>query len=151
MLNRYNPLVRLVCFVLAAVVLYQLSRLLRPRDQALAAFHPSAIQLRSFSPDTNFLPSEVEARIEKIKESQVLGQIIKPPKAVPALLGIAGRDVFIRAPDGQTGMVQEGEEVGGVKLLRVGTNRVLIQYEGNTNELTVFEGFGSESLLQKEK
>ena len=151
MLNRYNPLVRLVCFVLAAVVLYQLSRLLRPRDQALAAFHPGNIQLRSFSPDTNSLPSEVQARIERISESQILGQIMKPPKSMPALLGIAGRDVFIRAPDGQTGMVQEGEEFGGVKLLRVGTNRVLIQYEGKTNELTVFEGFGSESLLPKEK
>jgi hypothetical protein len=151
MLNRYNPLLRLVCFVLAAVVLYQVARLIRPRGQALAAFSPGKIQVQPFAPDTNAIPAEVQARIDKIKSSQILGQIVTPPKMMPSLLGIAGRDVFIRSPDGQTGLVQEGEEFGGVKLLRVGTNRVLIQYEGKTNELTVFEGFGSESLLGKEK
>ena len=151
MLNRSQPFLRLLCLLLAAVILYQLSRLIRPGGQALAAFHPGKIELSPFSPDTNSIPAAVQARLDKIKSSQILGQIITPPKIMPALMGIAGRDVFLRAPNGQTGLVQEGEEFGGVKLLRVGTNRVLIEYEGKTNELTVFEGFGSESLLRKEK
>ena len=68
-----------------------------------------------------------------------------------ALLGIAGRDAFIRAPSGQTGLLREGDELGGVKLLQIGTNRVLIEHEGQKKELTVFSGFGSESLLLKGK
>ena len=47
-----------------------------------------------------------------------------------ALLGIAGKDVFLRAPNGQTGLIREGEELGGVKLLRIGMNRVLIEQDG---------------------
>jgi hypothetical protein len=48
-------------------------------------------------------------------------------------------------------LVREGDVVGGVKLLRIGTNRVLIEHEGQTKELTLFSGFGSETLLPKEK
>lgn len=150
MLERLNPLLRIVCLLLAAVVLYELSRLLVPRGQALAAFVPGRVEFKAGLPagETNALPSEAQARIDKIKTSQILGQVVTRPPAQPALLGIAGNDVFIRAPNGQTGLVQPGEEFGGVKLLQIGVNRVLILYEGKTNELTVFEGFGSESLLK---
>ena len=153
MLERYNPWLRIACFVLAAIVLYELARLVRPAGQALAAFQPGNVAFHQGLPaaGTNAFPAEIAARIDKIKTSGILGQVIMRPPAMPALLGIAGRDVFIRAPNGQTGLAQEGEEFGGVKVLRVGTNRVLIQYEGKTNELTVFEGFGSDSLLGKEK
>ena len=68
-----------------------------------------------------------------------------------ALLGIGDKDVFLRAPNGQTGLLKEGDELGGVKLLLIGTNRVLIEHEGQQKELTVFAGFGSETLLPKEK
>ena len=91
------------------------------------------------------LPPAVQARIEQIKESEILGPVIRPMPM--ALLGIAGRDAFLRAPDGQTGLVREGAELGGIKLLRIGTNRVLIEHEGQQKELTVFSGFGSGSLL----
>ena len=37
-----------------------------------------------------------------------------------ALLGIAGRDAFLRAPNGQTGIVKVGDELGGIKLLQIG-------------------------------
>jgi hypothetical protein len=67
-----------------------------------------------------------------------------------ALLGIAGRDVILRAPNGQTGLLRAGEELGGVRLLRIGTNRVLIEHEAQQKELTLFSGFGSETLLGKE-
>lgn len=153
MLERYNPVLRLLCFVLAALVLYELARLVRPRGQAFAAFQPDKIDYQPAPStwDTNALPPVTQARIEIIKSSQILGQIVTHPPARPTLLGIAGRDVFIRTPDGQTSLFREGDESGGIKLLRVGTNRVLIQFEGKTNELTIFEGFGSESFLGKEK
>src|SRR5262245_54153811 len=95
------------------------------------------------------LPPEISARIDRVTQSEILGSIIRPLPM--ALLGIAGQDAFLRAPNGQTGLLKEGEELGGVKLLRIGTNRVLIEHEGQQKELTVFSGFGSETLLPKQK
>ena len=60
----------------------------------------------------------------------------------------AGKFRFtLRAPNGQTGLLKEGDELGGVKLLRVGTNRVMIEHEGQQKELTVFSGLGGATLL----
>ena len=95
------------------------------------------------------LPPAIQTRVDRIIQSEVLGPVMRPLPM--ALLGIAGKDAFIRAPNGQTGLLREGEELGGVKLLQIGTNRVLIELEGHTNELSVFSGFGSETLLPKEK
>jgi hypothetical protein len=47
--------------------------------------------------------------------------------------------------------MSEGGEMGGLKMLRIGTNRVLVEHEGQQKELTIFSGFGSESLLPKGK
>ncbi len=91
------------------------------------------------------LPPEVQALVDKIRNSQILGMEMKPPPM--ALLGIAGKDVFLRSPTGQTGIIREGEQLGGVKLLRIGINRVLVEFENQQSELTIFSGFGSESLL----
>ncbi len=66
-----------------------------------------------------------------------------------ALLGIAGRDAFLRTPSGQTQLLREGAEADGIRLLRIGTNRVLIEQAGQKVELTIFAGFGGESLLPK--
>jgi hypothetical protein len=93
------------------------------------------------------LPPRIKTRVEYITQSEILGQIVRPMPM--ALLGIADKDVFLRAPDGQTGTIKEGDELGGVKLLRVGTNRILIEYEGEKKELTIFSGLGSETLLPK--
>ena len=68
-----------------------------------------------------------------------------------ALLGIAGKDAFIRTPNGQTGLLREGEELGGIKLLKIGTNRVLIEQDKQEKELTLFSGFGSDTLLPKKE
>lgn len=68
-----------------------------------------------------------------------------------ALLGIAGKDALIRSPQGQTGFVREGAELGGIKLLRIGTNRVLIEHEGQKKELMLFSGFGGASLMPQGK
>ena len=66
-----------------------------------------------------------------------------------AFLGVLGDSAIIRTTTGQTGLVKEGSELGGVKLLKIGINRVLVEQEGTQKELTVFSGFGSVSLLQK--
>jgi hypothetical protein len=95
------------------------------------------------------LPPEIAAMVEKIKTSQILGPDVKPPPM--ALLGIAGKDVFLRAPNGQTGILREGEDLGGVKLIRVGTNRVIVEENKQQKELTIFEGFGGQTLLKKDK
>jgi hypothetical protein len=100
----------------------------------------------SGSKDPNLSPA-VQARIDKIVQSEILGAIVRPLPM--ALLGVAGRDAFIRAPNGQTGLVREGEEFGGLKLLRIDINRVLIEHEGQQKELTLFQGLGSETLLPR--
>ena len=94
------------------------------------------------------LPPAVQARVDRIVESEILGPFIRPMPM--ALLGIAGEDAFLRAPDGQTGMVREGAELGAIKLLRIGTNRVLVEENGEKKELTLFAGMGGESLLPPE-
>ena len=87
----------------------------------------------------------VQARIERIIQSEILGPVQRPLPM--ALLGIAGPDVFLRAPNGQSGLVRIGGNVGGIKLLRIGTNRVLVEEAGVKKDLTIFDGSGSESFL----
>jgi hypothetical protein len=89
--------------------------------------------------------SNLQVRVEQISKSEILGQIPKPPPM--ALIGIAGEDVILRAPNGQSGMIRVGEELGGVKLLRFSTNRAVVEVEGEEKELTIFSGLGSETML----
>ncbi|MGO8697978.1 MAG: hypothetical protein ACLQVY_09710 [Limisphaerales bacterium] len=93
------------------------------------------------------LPPAVQSRVDKIIESEILGPVMHPQPM--ALLGIADEDVFLRLTNGQTGPVKVGHEFGGIKLLRIGMNRVLIEQDGEKKELTLFGGLGSESLLPK--
>ncbi len=167
MLERSEIFLKGACLVLLVILLYQGSRLVIRRDSlarlsipalpslpdnpdAQAAEKPTNAMSRTEPPrlQTN-LPPAISARIERITQSEILGSIIRPLPM--ALLGIAGPDAFVRAPNGQTGLLKEGEELGGVKLLRIGTNRVLIEHEGQQKELSVFSGFGSETLLPKQK
>jgi hypothetical protein len=94
------------------------------------------------------LPPDVQARVDRIVHSEILAPFMHPMPM--ALLGIAGNDAFLRGPDGQTGMIKEGAELGAVKLLRIGTNRVLVEENGGKKELTLFAGMGGESLLPPE-
>jgi len=95
------------------------------------------------------LAPAIQARVDRITQSEIFGTVIRPLPM--ALLGIAGNNALLRAPNGQTGLIKEGEELGGVKLLRIGTNRVLIEHEQQEKELTLFSGFGSETLMPKVK
>lgn len=89
----------------------------------------------------------VQARLDRIIQSEVLGPV---PRPMPlALLGIAGTDAFIRTTNGMSGLVHEGAEFGGIRLVRVGVNRVLVDDAGTLKELTIFNGAGGESLLPK--
>lgn len=93
------------------------------------------------------LPPLEQARIDKIVQSEILAPVIRPQPM--GLLGIAGLDAFVRTPSGQKVILREGGIADGVKILRVGTNRVLIEHAGETKELMIFSGLGGESLLPK--
>ncbi len=93
------------------------------------------------------IPPLIQARIDKITQSELLAPVFHPPPM--ALLGIAGRDAFLRTPNGQMSLLREGGEADGLKLLRIGTNRVLVEHAGEKKELMIFDGLGGESLLPK--
>ena len=93
------------------------------------------------------LPPEVQARVDRIIDSEIFGPIMRPMPM--ALIGIAGDEAFIRATNGQTGPVKVGGELGGIKLLQIGINRVLVEADGEKKELTLFDGVGGESLMPK--
>ena len=95
------------------------------------------------------LPPEIQTRLDRIIDSEIIAPVMRPLPM--ALLGIAGTDVFLRAANGQTGLIKEGEELGGIKLVRIGINRVLVEQQGEQKELTIFSGLGSESLLSTKK
>jgi hypothetical protein len=165
MREQSGSLLKLLCLALAALVFFQFSRLWLRRN-SLGEFRSAAPSFQSAAgvdsrkdPDTNStsrpqtqnppppVPPAVQARIDRVTQSEILAPVIRPLPM--ALLGIAGRDAFLRAPNGQTGLIREGEDLGGIKLLRIGTNRVLIEHEGQKKELLMFGGFGSETLLPK--
>lgn len=156
MRDRLGSILRGACIILAVLVVFQFTRELFGRGP-LEGFDlsnripPGVASLNSTNPPGKApsLPPEVQARVEKIKESEILGMVMRPPPM--AVLGIAGKDVILRAPNGQTGLIRVGEELGGVKLLRIGTNRVLIEHENQTKELTIFQGFGGETLISQGK
>jgi hypothetical protein len=93
------------------------------------------------------LPPEVQARVNRIIDSEILGPTVRPMPI--ALIGIADQEAFIQATNGQTGPVKVGGEIGGIKLLRIGINRVLVEEDGEKKELTLFGGIGGESLMPK--
>jgi hypothetical protein len=100
------------------------------------------------SPKTD-LPPEIKARVDRIYESELFGMVMRPQPM--ALQGIMGNSAILRTPSGQTGLVKEGDSLGEIKLLRIGINRVLVEQDGKKSELTIFEGFGGESLMPKDK
>jgi hypothetical protein len=88
----------------------------------------------------------VKTRISRVTDSEILGPVIRPQPM--ALLGIAGTVAFLRSDSGQTGLVKPGDSLDDLKLLQIGINRVLIEQNGQKKELTIFSGYGGESLLQ---
>jgi hypothetical protein len=95
------------------------------------------------------LPFDIQARVDRIYESELFGQVMHPMPA--GLMGIAGNMAFLRSSSGQTGLVKEGDSLGEMKLLRIGINRVLVEEKGEQKELMIFDGYGGESLLSKKE
>ena len=120
-----------------------------PSKSAMAGMNPNPSAPRGGSGGKSDLPPEIKARVDRIYESEMFGQIMRPQPM--ALQGIAGNSAFLRSPSGQTGLVKEGDSLGEIKLLRIGINRVLVEQDGKKTELTIFEGYGGESLMPKDK
>jgi len=93
------------------------------------------------------LDPPVLARVNKVRDSELFGPVMHPQPI--GLAGIAGDYAFLRMPSGQPAMVKEGESQEGIKLVRIGINRVLIEQDGKQSELMIFEGYGGESLMPK--
>jgi hypothetical protein len=161
--ERYNGPLKIVCAALALLLVFQISQLFARKDPLTDVSNlparspspppgagvrgPSSSMIEPLSP----IAPETQSRIDRIVQSEILGVVsaAKPPPM--ALLGIGGKDAFLRAPNGQTGLLREGDELGGIKLLKIGTNRVLIEQDKQQKELTLFSGFGSDTLLPKKE
>ena len=115
----------------------------RRRHRVPALLCP-ALACRS-GPAATPLDPLVSARLDKIIQSELLGPV--PHPMPPALMGIAGLDAFVRTSSGMSGLVHEGADFGGMKLLRIGTNRVLVEEGGVKKELMIFGGEGGASLM----
>jgi hypothetical protein len=164
-----ESVLRIICLALAGLLLLQLASLAMRRNPLAGIRLPTVVSsIKAAAPErvptgtntppvtgaslgqTN-LPPDVQARIDRITDSEILGPVPRPMVMPVALLGIAGKDAFLRTPSGQTGLLRVGEELGGIKLLQIGTNRVLVEQDGQKKELTLFSGFGSQPLLPKGK
>jgi hypothetical protein len=91
------------------------------------------------------LPAATQAWVDKIVDSEIFAPVMRPQPM--ALMGIAGDVAFLRSPSGQTGLVKVGDSLGEIKLVKIGINRVLVEQDGQPKELTVFNGYGSDTLL----
>lgn len=119
-----------------------------PSAASINARAPLPPGVSTRKPDGDISPT-MQIRIDRITESEILGPVMRPLPM--ALLGIAGEFAFLRSANGQTGLVQAGDSLGDLKLLRIGVNRVLIEQDGQKKELMIFSGTGGESLLPKPK
>ena len=173
MLDRWNPYLRLLCLALGGILLFQCIRIARPKEgfeklplnTDVTLQKPGVTNAAAAAPGTKStnapgpriasrpgateLPPAAQKRVDRIIESEIFGPV---PRPLPmALLGIAGQHAFLRAPNGQTGLVREGEELGGLKVIKIGANRVLVEQDKEQKELMIFSGLGSETLIPKER
>ena len=91
------------------------------------------------------LPAETQAQVDQIVSSEIFAPVNHPLPM--GLLGIAGDTAFLRTAAGETGLVKVGDSLGDLKLLQIGINRVLVEQGGDKKELTIFDGYGGDSLL----
>ncbi len=111
------------------------------------AAKPAGVKKKKAEPSSPPFPPALEI----IATSGFLGKAPTKKPAPPALVGTLGKYALIRAPDGKEDLVAEGGEFGGVKVIKIATNRVLIEHQGQQTELTIYAGMGSSSLLPKKK
>ncbi|MCP5515892.1 MAG: hypothetical protein H7A45_01385 [Verrucomicrobiales bacterium] len=175
MRDRWEPILKLACALLAGLLLFQLAGLTRSSDPLQGVDLPNLAALRVSShppppdeadePDTGRppgrptglppgfpggappepLPTNIQNQVDTILQSEILGRLPRPQPLM--FLGLAGQHAFLQTPSGQSGIAAEGEEIGGVKVLRIGANRVLVEVEGKPQELVLFPGLPGESLM----
>lgn len=169
MRSRLEQLLKLICLVLIVLTLSRIALELRPSASLADVRVPhlddlappkeekskskssssSNSRMRRSSSSHPKLPAEVTARVDAVYKSEIFGPV---PRPLPmAVMGLIGDNVILRTPTGQEKLMGIGDEAGGVKILEIGINRVLIEQEGKQKELTLHRGYGSESLLSKEK
>lgn len=145
--DRISLLLKLTAATLAALCLLQISRLSDsipplqsvqlPNLSILSTNTTTATNTPPDNPNTQ-IPTNVQNEIQIIQASQILGRLPQPQPIM--LLGIAGQYAFLQTPSGASGLAAQGEEVGGVKVLSIGTNQVSIQFNNETQNLVLFPG-----------
>jgi hypothetical protein len=162
--DRVERILKMICAGLALLILAKLPGLGNAPDYLDQVVVPSLNSLepgkpeaskektggtapsRTSRPSSPPLPDHIKARVDAVYQSEVFGPVARP---LPMeALGIIGDDVILRAPNGQTGLVSVGETLGGIKILEVGINRVLIEEDGQKKELRLHNGFGGDSLIK---
>jgi len=159
--DRLEPYLKIACLCLAILIILQLTQRGRASDPlrdlriitpppapAARPSPPTAPPTRPGSKRAKPLSPDVAALVDTINKSETFGPVKKPQPI--QLLGIAGEAAFLQDPNGQEGLAREGETFNGIKLLRIGINRVLIEHQGEEKELTLFSGIGSDSLIEKD-
>lgn len=169
-MSRAAALLRLVCFGLLALIAAQTVGLVRegdpltepsPESGPLADRSAASEAKGDRSPMHQGAASAAAAQQtdppaslpERFKTIDACGMFGKVPvqKIVPTLIGMAGKYAILQTPDGAVGLVAEGGQQGDVKVIKIDINRALIEFEGKQQELTLFSGLGSGSLLPQEK
>jgi len=167
--DRLEKLLKLICLVLIVLTVSRIALELRPSASLADVRVPhlddlappkkekakgkssssSSSRTRRSSSSRPKLPKEVTARVDAVYKSEIFGPV---PRPLPmAVMGLIGEDVILRTPTGQEKLLGVGDEAGGVKILEIGINRILIEQDGKQKELTLHSGYGSKSLLSKEK
>ncbi len=164
-MSRATSLLRIACFGLLALIAAQAVGLVREGDpptdpqpeSAAPANLPRANEATgggappsaAAAPQTD-PPASLPERFKSIDACGMFGSV-PVQKIVPTLIGMAGKYAILQTPDGAIGLVAEGGQQGDVKVIKIDINRALIEFEGKQQELTLFSGLGSSSLLPQEK
>ncbi len=141
--DRISLLLKLCTAALAALCLLQISQLPNSTNPLESIQLPN---LSILSTHTNTNPphqpapisTNAQNEIQTIQASQILGRLPQPQPIM--LLGIAGQYAFLQTPYGASGLAAQGEEIGGVKVLQIGTNQITIQHNSETQNLVLFPG-----------
>ncbi len=158
MSERWISAVKLLALLLLCLVLWQTSNLFGTEQVGERLGEDiSALQLlitKAQSPakeDSDAQPEPLPQSVLDLADSAAFGKKPKPkpPSAPPdpTLIGIAGASAFIKMPSGTVVPLELDGETDGIRLVKIGLNRVLIEQDGKTHELTIFSGLGSDSLL----
>src|SRR5687768_11596304 len=99
MFERYVPVLKIVCAGLAVVLIIQATRL-RARSNPFEGLSfgesgGTAMTNTASGAQTN-LPAPIQARVDRITQSEILGTVVRPLPM--ALLGIGGSDAIVRTP-----------------------------------------------------